>query len=166
MTLAFCVSTLVLTLVMRSSAEPLLNVCIDDSDCRALGRQYRCVAYLCYPWEDDTIVPPEERHQFCNRNSECKVGEKCIRHYNFQVVPRGLCFDNLPACFDNNDCPSGQSCCGSFCCQDSYYWQFLQLPCISDLQCNVRFFIRVTIWRRYYCSVSNVITSNTMPYKF
>lgn len=115
-------------------------VCIDDSDCLKLaqGHKFACFKFLCYPWKDDSIVADKDKIQLCRKNADCGDSKTCYRHDDIRSVPKGLCFDELRECgLDiTKECPKGQGCCGSYCCEDKYYKQYSNLPCTNHIGCQ------------------------------
>ncbi len=60
------------------------DVCIDDTDCKknmSDPADFRCFAYLCYPWKDSDILPEEFRLPTCERDEDCPPRQKqCVRY--------------------------------------------------------------------------------------
>ena len=46
---------------VATTVEAPFAACIDDIDCRVKGDGYACFMYICYPWEDDTVIPAQFR---------------------------------------------------------------------------------------------------------
>ena len=54
------------------------------------------------------------------------------------MVNKGLCFSSysLNQCQSHSSCRDGERCCGTYCCPMSYYSQWRNFTCSSDLQCT------------------------------
>ena len=96
------------------------EVCVDDSDCVALGPEYDCFQYICYPWKDDSKIAKTDRKELCRSNNECSAGMECFRHHNRRKVTKGLCMEPAVDCQENGeaDCkaPKGSKGKGSSLC--------------------------------------------------
>lgn len=124
----------------KQNASPF-KVCIDDSDCQKIGQgdKFACFQFICYPWQDDTDIPPKDKIPICRNDRDCNDGKKCYRHQDRRRVSKGLCFDELQDCGieeDDGQCPRGQGCCGSLCCEQKYYKQYSELPCFNPKGCQ------------------------------
>jgi len=118
------------------------KVCIDDSDCAHMEGKYGCFQYICYPYEDDSLISAAARKTKCTRNDECGANQVCHRHPSRRHINTGLCMDELGDCREHgdNDCksPGGSErrCCnGQFCCEEEYFNQLANLPCVNHEMC-------------------------------
>lgn len=117
------------------------QACIDDSDCYRVGAKYNCFQYICYPFHNDSLIPPESRKRRCSKNEECGDRQACHRHHDIRVGIMGLCMDEFGDCKNNGerDC-KGQGpdkCCnGQYCCEGKCFDKLKNLPCLNHLMCK------------------------------
>lgn len=128
-------------LVQNPQQAAKLSVCIDDSDCQALGANYACFQYICYPYQNDDVIRKDLKKRKCTRNEDCGPKEACHRHHDIRNINVGLCMDDFGDCRDNGeaDCKGqGQDkCCnGQFCCESKYFNDLTKLPCLNNLMCK------------------------------
>jgi len=120
-------------------ASPLKG-CIDDSDCKNLEGKYACFQYVCYPYENDSFLSPENKLTQCTKKEECQLGEVCHRHHEVRRVQFGRCMAQNGDCTKADDCKGqggSQKCCnGQFCCEDKYFNQLKTLPCLNHFMCQ------------------------------
>lgn len=117
------------------------TACIDESDCSGLGNGYACFQYICYPWNDDSVIPAQHRKKTCTRAEECSGKEICFRHYDRRNIHKGLCMKEQRDCDVNGerDCKGHgpEKCCnGQFCCEEEYFIQLKSLPCVNHASCR------------------------------
>lgn len=121
-------------------AKPLKG-CIDDTDCNSLEGKNACFKYVCYPYDNDNHISPENRMAKCQGPDDCAVGEKCYRlvHLN-RWLNHGRCMPDLGECGKEKDCKglggSAKCCNGQFCCKEKHFNQLKTLPCQTDLMCT------------------------------
>ena len=90
--------------------EAAFKACIDDSDCVDQGSDYACFQYICYPWEDDSAVPKNDKRATCKSQDQCSAGLECFRHHDRRNIHKGLCMEPIADCSENgdSDCKHGK----------------------------------------------------------
>jgi len=134
---------------VKEAAKPKPKVpfkaCIDDSDCAGQGTDYACFQYLCYPWKDDSKIAKKDKMKTCKSSDHCANGLECYRHPDRRNIYMGLCMEAVVDCSENGqeDCkqpgnkgPNKACCNGAYCCQQDYFSQLQQLPCVSHQPCR------------------------------